>query len=216
MIRGVIFDLDGVLTDTAVHHYQSWRRIAEGVGFALTEKHNEQLKGVSRADSLDIILGWAGATLNDAEKAALLIEKNNHYLELIASLSSADILPGVVAFLENIRSGGIKTAVGSSSKNAPFILDKLQLTYYFDAVVDGNMVRQTKPDPEVFINAAKLLALPAESCLVIEDADAGVAAARAAGMSVLGITAHGQLAEADFCVQNLLNIDLSFLQSQFS
>lgn len=216
MIRGVIFDLDGVLTDTAVHHYQSWRRIAEGVGFALTEKHNEQLKGVSRADSLDIILGWAGATLNDAEKAALLIEKNNHYLDLIASLSSADILPGVVAFLENIRSGGIKTAVGSSSKNAPFILDKLQLTSYFDAVVDGNMVRQTKPDPEVFINAAKLLALPAESCLVIEDADAGVAAARAAGMSVLGITAHGQLAEADFCVQNLLNIDLSFLQSQFS
>lgn len=216
MIRGVIFDLDGVLTDTAVHHYQSWRRIAEGVGFELTEKHNEQLKGVSRAESLDIILGWAGATLNDAEKAALLIEKNNHYLELIASLSSADILPGVVAFLENIRSGGIKTAVGSSSKNAPFILDKLQLTSYFDAVVDGNMVRQTKPDPEVFINAAKLLALPAESCLVIEDADAGVAAARAAGMSVLGITAHGQLAEADFCVQNLLNIDLSFLQSQFS
>ncbi|MFN4914240.1 MAG: beta-phosphoglucomutase [Sphingomonadales bacterium] len=212
----MIFDLDGVLTDTAVHHYQSWRRIAEGVGFALTEKHNEQLKGVSRADSLDIILGWADATLNDAEKAALLIEKNNHYFELIASLSSADILPGVVAFLENIRSGGIKTAVGSSSKNAPFILDKLQLTSYFDAVVDGNMVRQTKPDPEVFINAAKLLALPAESCLVIEDADAGVAAARAAGMSVLGITAHGQLAEADFCVQNLLNIDLSFLQSQFS
>ncbi len=216
MIRGVIFDLDGVLTDTAVHHYHSWRRIAEGAGFELTEKHNEQLKGVSRSESLDIILNWAGAERTDEEKAFLLTEKNNHYLELIASLSSADILPGVLAFLENIRSAGLKTAVGSSSKNATFILDKLQLASYFDAVVDGNMVRQTKPDPEVFLNAAKLLGLPVDSCLVIEDADAGVAAARAAGMRVLGITAHGQLTEADVCVQNLLNIDLTFLQSQFS
>lgn len=216
MIQGVIFDLDGVLTDTAVYHYQSWRNIASGVGFDLTESHNEQLKGVSRAESLDIILNWAGAERSVEEKALLLTEKNNHYLTLIASLSTADILPGVVDFLSNIRSGGLKTAVGSSSKNAVFILDKLQLTGYFDAIVDGNMVKQTKPDPEVFMNAAKLLGLPAQNCLVIEDADAGVAAARAAGMFVLGINGHGQLQDADLCVENLLNIDLQFVKTHFS
>jgi beta-phosphoglucomutase len=216
MIRGVIFDLDGVLTDTAVYHYQSWRKIASGVGFDLTESHNEQLKGVSRAESLDIILTWAGASKTDDEKSVLLAEKNSHYLELIAGLSTADILPGVVDFLENIRSGGLKTAVGSSSKNAAFILDKLQLTSYFDAIVDGNMVKQTKPDPEVFLNAAKLLNLPSENCLVIEDADAGVAAAKSAGMQVLGINSHGLLKDADRCVQNLLNMDLQFIHTHFS
>ncbi|MFM7764454.1 MAG: HAD-IA family hydrolase, partial [Sphingomonadales bacterium] len=113
-------------------------------------------------------------------------------------------------------SGGLKTAVGSSSKNAVFILDKLQLTGYFDVIVDGNMVKQTKPDPEVFMNAAKLLGLPAQNCLVIEDADAGVAAARAAGMFVLGINGHGQLQDADLCVENLLNIDLQFVKTHFS
>lgn len=216
MIHGVIFDLDGVLTDTAVYHYQSWRRIAKGVNFDLTETHNEQLKGVSRAESLDIILGWAGVTRTLEEKAILLTEKNKHYLELIANLSAADILPGVVDFLENIRSGGLKTAVGSSSKNAPFILDKLQLTSYFDAIVDGNMVKQTKPDPEVFVNAAALLGLDAVHCLVVEDADAGVSAAKAAGMRVLGINGHGQLKEADLCVESLLNIDLQFVRTHFS
>jgi len=216
MIQGVIFDLDGVLTDTAVYHYQSWRNIASGVGFDLTESHNEQLKGVSRAESLDIILNWAGAERSVEEKALLLTEKNNHYLTLIASLSTADILPGVVDFLSNIRSGGLKTAVGSSSKNAVFILDKLQLTGYFDAIVDGNMVKQTKPDPEVFVNAAQLLGLPTQNCLVIEDADAGVTAARAAGMFVLRINGHGQLQDADLCVENLLNIDLQFVKTHFS
>jgi beta-phosphoglucomutase len=216
MIRGVIFDLDGVITDTAVYHYQSWRRIATEVNFDLTEEHNEQLKGVSRAESLDRILGWANALRTEEEKAKLLVQKNEHYLTLIESLNDKDILPGIVAFLENIRSAGIKTAVGSSSKNAHFILNKLRLIDSFDAVVDGNMVKQTKPDPEVFILAAQLLGLQQQECIVVEDAEAGVLAAKAAGMKVLGITAHGQLHQADLCTHNLLEKDAQFIQQFFS
>lgn len=216
MIRGVIFDLDGVLTDTAIYHYQSWRKIAALFNFNLTESHNEQLKGVSRAESLEIILSWASASCTAAEKSQLLTDKNNHYLTLIESLSTQDILPGVVDFLKTIRAEGLKTAVGSSSKNARFILDKLALTHFFDAIVDGNMVKITKPDPEVFVNAAAMLALSPQECLVIEDAEAGVAAARAAGMRVLGIDAQGQLQEADLSVQNLLGLDMAFLNKHFS
>lgn len=216
MIRGVIFDLDGVLTDTAIYHYQSWRKIAALFNFDLTESHNEQLKGVSRAESLEIILSWASASCKAAEKSQLLTDKNNHYLTLIESLSTQDILPGVVDFLKTIRSEGLKTAVGSSSKNARFILDKLALTHFFDAIVDGNMVKITKPDPEVFVNAAAMLALSPQECLVIEDAEAGVAAARAAGMRVLGIDAQGQLQKADLSVQNLLGLDMAFLNKHFS
>lgn len=216
MIRGVIFDLDGVITDTAIYHYQSWRKIAALFDFDLTESHNEQLKGVSRAESLNIILNWASASCTAAEKTQLLTEKNNHYLTLIESLSTSDILPGVVNFLEIIRSEGLKTAVGSSSKNARFILDKLTLTHHFDAIVDGNMVKQTKPDPEVFVNAAALLAINPNECLVIEDAEAGVAAAKAAGMQVLGIDAHGQLQDSDLSVKNLVGLDVAFLNKHFS
>ena len=216
MIRGVIFDLDGVITDTAIYHYQSWRKIAALFDFDLTETHNEQLKGVSRAESLDIILNWASASCTAAEKTQLLTEKNNHYLTLIESLSTSDILPGVVNFLEIIRSEGLKTAVGSSSKNASFILDKLTLTHHFDAIVDGNMVKQTKPDPEVFVNAAALLAINPNECLVIEDAEAGVAAAKAAGMQVLGIDAHGQLQDSDLSVENLVGLDVAFLNKHFA
>jgi beta-phosphoglucomutase len=135
---------------------------------------------------------------------------------LIESLSTSDILPGVVNFLEIIRSEGLKTAVGSSSKNARFILDKLTLTHHFDAIVDGNMVKQTKPDPEVFVNAAALLAINPNECLVIEDAEAGVAAAKAAGMQVLGIDAHGQLQDSDLSVENLVGLDVAFLNKHFS
>lgn len=147
MIRGVIFDLDGVLTDTAIYHYQSWSRIAKEINFDLTEELNEQLKGVSRTESLDRILSWAHTVKSAEEKQQLLIQKNEHYLALIESLSEKDILPGVVGFLDDIRRGGIKTAVGSSSKNAHLILKKLRLIDSFDAVVDGNMIKTNFLNP---------------------------------------------------------------------
>jgi beta-phosphoglucomutase len=165
---------------------------------------------------LDIILKWATASCTASEKTQLLTDKNNHYLELIGSLSTRDILPGVVDFLELLRLEGLKTAVGSSSKNARYILDKLTLTHHFDAIVDGTMVKQTKPDPEVFVNAAALLAISPAECLVIEDAEAGVAAARAAGMKVLGIDAHGHLKDADHSVENLVGLDTVFINKHFS
>jgi beta-phosphoglucomutase len=216
MIRGVIFDLDGVLTDTAIYHYQSWRRIAADADFDLTEEHNEQLKGVSRAESLNLILGWANTLKTEEEKQKMLVQKNDHYLSLIESLSEKDILPGVVEFLNNIKSDGIKTAVGSSSKNAHFILNKLRLIDSFDAVVDGNMVQKTKPDPEVFTLAAQLLGLGEHECMVVEDAEAGVMAAKAAGMKVLGISANGNLQQADVCIQNLVDKDAQFIRHFFS
>jgi beta-phosphoglucomutase len=216
MIRGVIFDLDGVLTDTAIYHYQSWSRIAKEINFDLTEELNEQLKGVSRTESLDRILSWAHTVKSAEEKQQLLIQKNEHYLALIESLSEKDILPGVVGFLDDIRRGGIKTAVGSSSKNAHLILKKLRLIDSFDAVVDGNMVKQTKPDPEVFTLAAELLGLQQRECMVVEDAEAGVLAAKAAGMKVLGITAHGKLELADFCTHSLLEKNTQFIHQYFS
>jgi beta-phosphoglucomutase len=171
---------------------------------------------VSRTESLDRILSWAHTVKSAEEKQQLLIQKNEHYLALIESLSEKDILPGVVGFLDDIRRGGIKTAVGSSSKNAHLILKKLRLIDSFDAVVDGNMVKQTKPDPEVFTLAAELLGLQQRECMVVEDAEAGVLAAKAAGMKVLGITAHGQLELADFCTHSLLEKNTQFIHQYFS
>jgi beta-phosphoglucomutase len=216
MIQGVIFDLDGVLTDTAVYHYQSWKQIASSFNFELTEKHNEQLKGVSRSESLDHILSWAGITLDPEMKNRLLVEKNGLYLDLIQSLSSRDILPGVTDFLHHLIGQGVKTAVGSSSKNANFILSKIGLMPFFEVVVDGTMVKQTKPDPEVFLLAAASLGLNPESCLVVEDAEAGVEAAKSAGMKVLGISAHGNLIGADHEVQNLIGVDTKYLLSHLN
>ena len=157
MIEAVIFDLDGVLTDTAVYHYQSWKAVAAKFNYDLTEHDNEKLKGVSRADSLKLILQWASVTLPQEEIPLLLQEKNDHYLLLINELGQKDILPGVLDFLALLESKNCAKAVGSSSKNAPFILEKLGLAPRFAAVIDGNGVKNTKPDPEVFLNAAQKL-----------------------------------------------------------
>ena len=197
MIKGFLFDLDGVIVDTAVFHFQAWRRCAQKLGGDFTEAQNEELKGVSRVDSLKKIIKWTGASVTADEFEALMVEKNEWYLELVQELSAADGLPGAVAFLEQAHAQGIKIALGSASKNAPMILDKMGLTPLFDAIIDGNNVINGKPHPEVFLKGAAALGLNPEECVVFEDSIAGVQAAKTGGMSCVGIGTPETLEGAD-------------------
>lgn len=200
MIRGFLFDLDGVLVDTAQYHFLAWQRMAAQLGIHFSEAENEQLKGVSRAESLNRILAWGGKTLTDAEKQHWMALKNDGYLELVRGMPADDYLPGAHEFLRASRAAGIKVALGSASKNAPLILERLGWIPLFDALVDGNVVTASKPDPEVFLEGARRLGLKPEECVVFEDSEAGVEAARRGGMKVVGI-GHGL--DADLLVSGL-------------
>ena len=203
MINAFLFDLDGVLVDTAVFHYQAWRRMANSLGFDFTHEFNETLKGISRMDSLDRILTLGGVTLSAAKKEELAAQKNGWYLDLVNQMTPADILPGVLGFLEQTRRAGMKVALGSVSKNAPLILERVGLTYVFDAIIDGSKITRSKPDPEVFLNGAAELNVPAANCIVFEDAVAGIEAAKRAGMFALGIGSPDVLTQADLVVPSL-------------
>ncbi len=202
-ILGVIFDLDGVIVSTDNCHYLAWKRMADEEGIAFDRTINERLRGVSRMESLAIILERADKQYTDEEKAAMAARKNSYYVELIGSLTKNDILPGALCTLAMLKEKGIKIAVGSSSRNTPIILKQIDLADTFDAVADGNAIRNSKPDPEVFLLAAKLLNLPPENCLVVEDADAGVQAALAGGMRVLGVGSAAANPNATFTAANL-------------
>ena len=186
-IRGVIFDLDGVIVTTDDCHYRAWKRMADEEGIYFDRQINERLRGVSRMESLGIILERAQRAYSEEEKQSLATRKNAYYVDLIGSLTEADILPGALETLRYLKQRGIKVAIGSSSKNTPIILRQVGLTDAFDAVADGNGITHSKPDPEVFLLAARLLGLPPAKCLVVEDADAGVEAAVAGGMRALGV-----------------------------
>ena len=200
MIRGFLFDLDGVLVDTAQYHFLAWQRMAAELGIHFGEAENEQLKGVSRAESLNRIIAWGGKSLSDAEKQHWMTLKNDWYLELVRGMPADDYLPGAHEFLRASRAAGIKVALGSASKNAPLILERLGWIPLFDAMVDGNVVTASKPDPEVFLEGARRLGLKPEECVVFEDSEAGVEAARRGGMKVVGI-GHGL--DADLLVSGL-------------
>ena len=200
MIRGFLFDLDGVLVDTAQYHFLAWQRMAAELGIHFGEAENEQLKGVSRAESLNRILAWGGKSLSDAEKQHWMTLKNDWYLELVRGMPADDYLPGAHEFLRASRAAGIKVALGSASKNAPLILERLGWIPLFDALIDGNVVTASKPDPEVFLEGARRLGLKPEECVVFEDSEAGVEAARRGGMKVVGI---GQGLDADLLVTGL-------------
>ncbi|MGD2004220.1 MAG: beta-phosphoglucomutase [Flavobacteriales bacterium] len=187
MIKGFLFDLDGVIVDTAVFHFQAWRRLAQKLGGDFTEEQNEQLKGVSRVDSLKKIIEWTGATVSDEEFQSLMVEKNEWYLELVQGLGPQDALPGALDFLQTAYDQGLKIALGSASKNAPMILEKLGITPLFTAIIDGNNVVNGKPHPEVFLKGAEALGLEPSECVVFEDSIAGVQAAKTGGMSSVGI-----------------------------
>lgn len=185
--QGMLFDLDGVIVTTDEYHYRGWQQLADEEGIYFDRTINERLRGVSRMASLEILLEKASRSYTEAEKAALADRKNGYYREHISRLSTQDLLPGALAFMERCREEGIRMAIGSSSRNARTILQQVGLAEAFDAVVDGNDIRRSKPDPEVFTLGAERLGLPAAACLVIEDADAGVDAGLAGGMDVLGV-----------------------------
>lgn len=209
-IKACIFDLDGVIVDTAVYHYKAWKRLANSLGFDFTEHQNEQLKGVSRVRSLQLILGWGGVTKTAEEQEALATQKNTWYMEMVNQMKLDEILPGAKEFVEVCRKAGIKIALGSASKNSMTILNKIGITNLFDAVIDGNKVSKAKPDPEVFLEGAKALSVEPEECVVFEDAIAGVEAAKAGGMKVVGIGQPGVL-DADLVISGLDKMTLDKL-----
>jgi len=199
----VIFDLDGVLTDTAHYHYLAWKRLADSLGIAFDEAANEHLKGIDRMGSLDLILGDAAPAYSIERKLALADEKNDHYRQLIATMSPADLLPGARAALHAVRAAGLKTGLASVSKNASTVLERLGITNLFDDIVDAATIVRSKPDPEIFLTAAAHLAVDPARCLGVEDAIAGVRAIKAAGMTALGIGDPAVLVEADRVIAGL-------------
>ncbi len=186
-MKAFLFDLDGVLVSTEHNHFLAWQRCAHSLGIAFTEKENELLKGVSRVDSLKKILELGAKTISTEEFEDLLISKNDFYLESIQDLNQSNLLPGVLDLLKSAKTKGIHLGVGSSSKNANFILDKLQIRSYFEVVIDGNGVKDPKPHPEVFLNGARALGLDPSVCMVFEDAASGIAAAKAGGFTAVGV-----------------------------
>jgi beta-phosphoglucomutase len=202
-MKAALFDLDGVIVDTAKYHYIAWKEMANGLGFDLTPEQNERLKGVSRMESLDIILGIGGVLASEEERARLGASKNQRYVELVSQMDSSEILPGAREYLELLRRRGVKIALGSASKNAGMILDRLGIWSLFDAVIDGTKVSKSKPDPEVFLLGAEAVAVEPAACVVYEDAAAGIEAAKAAGMSTVGIGLAENLPRADLVVPGL-------------
>lgn len=210
-----IFDLDGVIVDTAKYHYLAWKKIACQFEFDFTEKDNERLKGVSRMVSLDILLSIGKINLTDVEKEQIAEQKNNLYKSFIINMKPNEILPGAKEFIESIRSVGILTALGSASKNAQIVLENLNLVSLFDAIIDGNSVINAKPNPEVFLKAADALKIPPNLCVVFEDSEAGIEAAKVAGMKCVGIGSPEILKHADFVVSGLDKIDINRLYKLF-
>lgn len=212
-LKGCIFDLDGVIVDTAKYHFLAWQRLADEMGFVFTEDHNEALKGVSRMASLEILLRVGGIGKNDEEKIELATRKNNWYVEYISHMTPDEILPGSIDLLKTLRSEGILTAIGSASRNAGMILDRIGLRTMFDAVVDGNKIHSAKPDPEVFLKGAEELGLAPENCVVFEDAQSGIEAALAGGMKCIGVGSPVNLGRADMVVPDLKNITLKQIKN---
>ncbi|WP_394750350.1 beta-phosphoglucomutase [Spongiimicrobium salis] len=209
---GFIFDLDGVIVDTAKYHYQAWKKLAQQLGFEFTPAHNELFKGVSRVRCLEILLEIGGITVSKEQFDAWLVEKNEDYLRYIEKMDASEILPGVEVILRYLKENSIPMALGSASKNAVPILEKVNLLQYFDAVVDGNHVTKAKPDPEVFLLAAEQLGVAPKLCVVFEDAVAGIGAANAAGMTSIGIGEAEVLGEADHIVNQFKEIDVPFVE----
>ena len=212
MIKACIFDLDGVIVDTAKYHFLAWKKLANELNIKFTEKDNERLKGVSRLESLEIVLKLGNLQLIQDEKIKLAKKKNNYYLEYISALTEDDILPGVRNFIEKLRINNIKMAIASASKNTKIILKKLKLEQKFDVIIDGTMIINAKPDPEIFLKAAEKLKVKPEECVVFEDAVAGIQAAKKAKMKVIGVGSAQILQDADKVIRNFEGLDISVLK----
>lgn len=210
--KGFIFDLDGVIVDTAKYHFLAWQKLANSIGVEFTHEQNEQLKGVSRVKSLEKILNWGNITLDNEEFTGLMAKKNEDYLLHIEKMDASEILPDVPRVLELLEKEKQGIALGSASKNAEVILQKVHLIQNFSAIIDGNGVTKGKPDPEVFLNAAKALSIAPENCIVFEDATAGIKAANAANMISIGIGDASVLHEADYVFKDFTEISSDFIQ----
>ena len=208
-----IFDLDGVIVDTAKYHYLAWQKIAHQLGIEFTPEHNEELKGVSRVRSLDLILALGNMEASQEDKNRWLVQKNEDYLSYLVDMDESEILPGVLPVLVYLKENNQKIVLGSASKNAKPILEKAKIIDYFDAIVDGNDVSNAKPDPEVFLQGAKKVDFSNEECIVFEDSVAGVQAANIAGMTSVGIGDETILHEAQFVFPDFTHIDLNFIQN---
>lgn len=201
--QAVIFDLDGVIVSTDRYHYLAWSQIAAQEGIEFNEEINHRLRGISRMESLEIILERASKSYTPEEKRELAERKNDVYRSLLANVSEQDLLPGVAETLAALREKGCKLAIGSSSKNAPVILQRVGLEGYFDAVADGNGIVKSKPDPEVFLLAARMLGVAPSECLVVEDAAAGIVAAKRGGMAAAAVGDARNCPEADYVLESI-------------
>ncbi len=211
-IKACIFDMDGVIVDTAKYHFKAWERLADTLGIPFTEEQNEQLKGVSRVDSLERILGWGNLQLNNNKKIELMDLKNKWYLDFVAEVSPQEMLPGAHDFLLLLKENGIKIALGSSSRNSILILEKLGIIELFDSIIDGTKIHFSKPHPEVFLKgAADLNVLPSE-VVVFEDAISGVEAAKAGGFHCIGIGDASVRKQADMIINSLAEVNLDTLK----
>ena len=210
--RGYIFDLDGVIVDTAKYHFLAWKKLANSIGIDFSQEQNEQLKGVSRVKSLEKILAWGNKTISAAHFTRLMTSKNDDYLLHVHEMSESEILPDVIKILNFLGNESQPVALGSASKNARLILNKVNLIDKFEAIVDGTNVSKAKPDPEVFLIAAKQLGMPPEDCIVFEDSVAGVQAANSANMISIGIGDAKILHEADYIFRDFTEISTDFLK----
>jgi len=209
--KACIFDLDGVIVDTAKYHFMAWKRLADDLDIVFTPIDNERLKGVSRMASLEIILELGGLQLTASEKENMAALKNNWYIEYIDCMTSAEILPGTIEFITELKHNNIRVALGSASRNTPLILERTGMSDLFDAVADGNSVHKAKPDPEVFLKAAEMVGVDPVHCVVFEDALAGVEAALNAGMICIGVGDEKILKDAHMVIKGLHEMKLEKL-----
>lgn len=208
-IKAFIFDLDGVLTDTAEYHYRAWKRLADDVSIPFSREDNEALRGIPRRESLLLIL--KGRHYPESQIQQMMEQKNNYYLEFIREVSARDVLPGARELLIQIREAGLKSALGSASRNAPEVIERLGIAKLLDAVADGNSVKRQKPAPDLFLYAAHQLGLLPEECIVVEDAAAGIQAARAGGFRSVGLGPRERFSEADIIFSSLEKVSLQEL-----
>lgn len=215
-LKAALFDLDGVIVDTAKYHYLAWKKLADREGIYFDERINERLKGISRMASLEIILERSSRNYSDEEKQKMAELKNSWYLEMIGRLKPDEILPGVIEFLNSLKVNGIKSAVCSASKSALFIIDKLGITKYFDTIVGGHDITKSKPDPEVFLIAAERLNVHPGECVVFEDAYAGIEGAKKAGMKTVGLGDPDVLTNADVVYRDMTEVTFEKVMALFS
>lgn len=218
MIKGLIFDLDGVITDTAEYHYLAWKSLAEKIGIEIDREFNEQLKGISRMESLDLILkhGNKEQDYTEAEKEELATQKNEEYKESIKHITPDDLLPGIDKLLKEAKEKKLGLVLASASKNGPAIMENLQIMDLFDGIVDPATLKAGKPDPEIFVRGAEMLGLDAKECIGLEDAEAGIEAINGANMFSVGVGSKESMKEADYAVEDTAQLDLNTLLDKAS